>query len=164
MNKRLKITLMVFWVAICASLVAACGGTQKLARSACPPAGVLATADSWHMAEQKVQLTGVSRDCVKTKDDKLLAKVVVRGTQSQIGKNFPLFLAVVGENGNMIARTQYRLTAADETFSLVLPDFQFSELKNRDPKAELIVGFVLTKEQLAANRATLRKQLGLVRE
>ena len=150
-------------MAICAGAMAACGGTQKLPPSACPPVGLLATANSWQQGAQQVRLLEVRHNCRKTADDKLLAQVVVRGVQNQVGKSFPIFLAVVDANGDIMARTQYALTAADEEFSLTLPDFQFARLQNRDPEAELIVGFVLTKQQLAANRTALRKQLGLVR-
>ncbi len=144
-------------------LLAACGVTDIAARD-CPAVNILSTADQWQAegkSDHKVQLTSAQLVCKKGEDDKLLAEVTIGGIQNRTGGDFPVFLAAVDAKGVVLARTQYRLKLAGEVFSVTLPDFEYDHIAPGNRQRQLVVGFVLSRKQLAANRAVLRKSLGL---
>lgn len=144
-----------------AVVLAACGGGKELVARDCPPVNVLNTADRWQGAgDHVVQLGSAQLVCKRTKDGRLVADVNVGGTQNR-GGAFPVFLAAVDEKSDILVRVQYRLTTDKENFELTLPNFEYGHIgaKNRTP--QLLVGFVLGREALEANRAALRKSLRL---
>ena len=72
----------------------------------------------------------------------------------------PFFLAALNENDAVTSRTQYKVRLTGGDFEITLPNMAYGE-KGADQKPRLVIGFVLTQEQLAANRAFYLEKLGL---
>ena len=73
----------------------------------------------------------------------------------------PFFVATLDVNGAVTNRLQYKVKASDTRFSLNLPRFTYATRLTMLNKPRLVAGFVLSKEQLAANRAAYKKRLGI---
>lgn len=149
-----------------AFVLAACGGPtlDEVVAKQCPPVGPLATADRLMVDGVEARLNTATLTCfVDRSEGDLLARVVVSGTVSKAGTNLPFFVAALNEQGEVISRTQFKVTPGSTGFSYPLPELPYGKLGAENLKARLVVGFVLTPAQLADNRALYAKRLGIVR-
>ena len=149
-----------------ACVLAACGGPKvnEVLAEQCPPVAPLATADRFMVDGVEAKIDTATLTCfVDRAENDLLARVVVSGTVSKSGINLPFFVAALNEQGELIARTQFKVTPGSTAFSYPLPKLAYGKLGAENLKARLVVGFVLTPAQLADNRAFYAKQLGIVR-
>jgi len=149
-----------------AMLVAACGGgPRQVVERQCPTVQILAPADIWQsQADETVTatLTKASLICFKdTEKNQLTAQVTIEGAQSRPGVAMPLFAAVLGEDDQILMRTQYDIKKAEDRFVAVLPPVQYALLAQATRKRRLVVGFVLDDAQLQANRAVWRSRLNM---
>ena len=149
-----------------AALLAACGGgPRQIVERQCPPVQVLAPADLWQSPADetaRAALSKVSLICFKDNEkDQLTAQVTLEGEQTTPGIAMPLFTAVLGEDDNVLMRTQYEIKKPEIQFIAALPPVQYALLAQAASKRRLVVGFVLSEAQLAANRAVWRDRLNM---
>lgn len=146
--------------------VAACGGPNidAVIATQCPPVAPLATADRLMVDGVEAKIKTASLTCfVDRAENDLLARVVVSGTVSKTGPNLPFFVAALNEQGEIISRTQFKVTPGSTAFSYPLPNLAYAKFGAENVKARFVVGFVLTPAQLAENRTLYSQQLGIVR-
>lgn len=156
MNKRLLLTGMM------ALLVSACGGVDEVVEDQCPEIAVLATADNWQSGAQAAQMKTARLTCfIDAKTNELQADITLTGTASKAGLELPFFVATLDKNDAVTNRLQYKVKAGDTRFTLNLPRYNYATRASLVNKPRLVAGFVLTDEQLAANRAAYRKRLNL---
>ena len=153
-------------VLVLAALLSACGGgPRQIVERQCPPVQILAPADLWQSPADetaRAALNKVSLICFKDNEkDELTAQVTIEGEQTSPGVAMPLFTAVLGEDDNVLMRTQYDIKKPDTRFAAALPPVQYALLAQAASKRRLVVGFVLSEAQLAANRAVWRDRLNL---
>jgi hypothetical protein len=143
--------------------LAACGPSlDKVVDAQCPPVNILTTADIWQQGGIRAQLSLVELACfIDSKTDELQASVRVRGTLNQTGTDLALFAAALNTQNEIVARTQVKASPSESAYSLMIPKFVYGQKGGESAKARVVVGFVLTPEQLQANRATYKRQLGL---
>ncbi len=151
-------------VAVIGVMMTACAssGVDRLAEDQCPAVDVLATADKLARDNVQAQLLSAKLDCFIDHDESaLLAQVTLSGRVTASGIELPMFVAALAQNGTIIARTQFKTTPSENDFNYTLPRITYGEGGGETRKARLVVGFVLTAQQLADNRAGYRKKLGL---
>ena len=140
----------------------ACGGVDEVVETQCPEIAVLATADIWQADGKSAQMQTARLTCfVDSETDELLADIQLTGSASQAGMALPFFVATLDVNGAVTNRLQYKVKASDTSFSLNLPRFTYAMRLTMLNKPRLVAGFVLSKDQLAANRAAYKKRLGI---
>lgn len=156
----------IFALFVGAAAIAGCAGQSfnEVAVGQCPPVAPLATADGLSSGGVQARIGSVSLVCyVDGQNDDLLAEVSLSGTVSQSGIELPFFVAALDEKGSIINRTQMKVTPSAETFSYKLPKINYGRKGSENVKARLVVGFVLTPQQLAENRAAYAKSIGITR-
>lgn len=152
----------VILAALGVSLAACGGGLDKVKENQCPPVNILATADSWQQGNVVAQLETVELTCfLDTKTDALQAEVQVRGNISAPGQPVSLFAAALNAQDEIVVRTQVKVTPSGPDFALTIPKFAYGQKAAESARARVVVGFVLSAEQLAANRRAYAAQLGL---
>lgn len=154
---------IVFAIA-CASVLAACAGPREIAARDCPAIGVLSSADRLQADTGTGAITAASLTCKRTAEGRLLADIVIAGNRPQTPQPVKLFVAALTGEKRVIERQQFALVDGDGPFSLTVQDFEYDQLEGRDAGRALIVGFVLSDGELAANRQNLRQRYGLARE
>ena len=162
MRGKNKITFFALSVSLMAPLMGCGASLDKVVEDQCPRVDVLVTADSWQQGGVTAQLQLAELTCfIDSKTDDLLAEVKVRGSVSQNGLSLPLFAAALNTKDEIVARTQVEISPSKTDYSLSLPKFVYGQKAAETAKARVVVGFVLTPEQLEANRRRFAKQLGL---
>ncbi|MCH1569206.1 MAG: hypothetical protein L7U47_07315 [Alphaproteobacteria bacterium] len=151
-------------IVVCLSLfLSACltGDIDEIIQRQCPPVAILTTADVLPLNAGTAELQTARLKCFIDNDneDELLAKVTLSG-RAQSKQEAPVFLAVLNAEDRVVARTQYKVNLPSGAFSMTLPSIVYGKKGGRTD-LRLAVGFVLSKNQLAENRAALRKKLGL---
>ena len=143
--------------------VSACLGVDvdEVVQRQCPGVSVLNTADRLVVDGSTIEIDSASLKCFIDRDnnDELLAAVTLRGRADKKGQ-VPLFLAALNENDAVTSRTQYKVRLSGGDYEITLPNMAYGE-KGADQKPRLVIGFVLTQAQLAANRAFYLEKLGL---
>ena len=164
MLKILKTTRLIAASAL-GLLLSGCLGPgndiDEIVQRQCPSIGIVATADKLVVEDASFEITEARLKCFINRDneDELLVAVRLSG-RAGAGKQVPLFLASLGENDAILARTQYKVMLAQGDFTITLPNFSYGK-KGSKRRPRMVAGFVLTQAQLAANRTAYRKTLGL---
>tara|TARA_B110000971_G_scaffold194139_1_gene207614 strand:- start:1442 stop:1936 length:495 start_codon:yes stop_codon:yes gene_type:complete len=162
MRGKNKFTFRALSVSLMAPLMGCGASLDKVVETQCPRVDVLVTADSWQQGGVTAQLQLAELTCfIDSKTDDLLAEVRVRGSVSQIGVSLPIFAAALNAQDEIVARTQVKISPSETAYRLSIPKFVYAQKASEDAKARVVVGFVLTPDQLEANRRVFAKQLGL---
>ena len=144
-------------------LLAACSGNYIPAER-CPYGGVLATAENLPTADGTAALLYGAKVSCERADEGIKAEITVFGDMLSSAKNMNLiiFAALVDKNDNVVTRTQEDFEVQQGLFEVEMPILVFdpSDTGSRG-QAEFFVGFVLTDDELNANRAAWRKSLNL---
>lgn len=151
-------------LAVLAFVLSGCvgGSVNEIVARQCPPVDVLATADRLPLSNGVAALNGARLKCYinARAEDTLSADVTIAGA-APAGTELPIFLAILGRDNQIMARTQYKLATRADAFQMTLPSMEYGK-KGDGGKPRLVVGFVLDSKQLEENRAAYRKQIGLV--
>ena len=153
-------------LALIAALTVSCGPVtiDEIRAAQCPPVAPLATADYLQVDGATAHISDASLTCYIDKDTKdLLAEVTLFGRLSEPGVSLPFFVAALNEQGEVISRTQFKVTPSTTSYSYPLPKLAYGTFGSENLKARLVVGFVLTPAQLDANRAAYAKKIGISR-
>jgi hypothetical protein len=142
--------------------LAACGGTQSLKKSECPPIYILTTAEKLPAGKaEAARLTGVSVSCAKDKDAGIyLAEVEISGVGQGDDARLPVFIASLSAEGQIIARQQIVIEADAGSFSQEVSDIAYGKIDDGPKASRLLVGFVLSDAQLSQNREGWLKAMG----
>ena len=144
-------------------LLSACLGVnvEEVVQRQCPGVSVLNTADRLELDGAAIDIKTASLKCFIDRDNgnELLAAVTLRGNAAR-EQRVPVFLAALNSDDTITSRTQYRILLNAGPYEITLPNMAYGE-KGAAQKPRLVLGFVLTQEQLAANRAAYQKKLGL---
>lgn len=134
---------------------------EEIVQRQCPSVAILNTADILMVEGAKVEIDKAALKCFinREKDDELLAAVTLSG-RATARQQVPLFLAALDEKDAVISRTQYQVQMSSGVFTLTLPSIAYGK-KGAAQTPRLVAGFVLTPDQLTANRAAYRQKLGL---
>ena len=143
--------------------LAACGASESLTRSQCPPIYVLSTAEVLPVDKAEVaRLTDVGIACAKDTDAGVfLAEVRVSGAAQANDVRLPIFIAALSAEGQVIARSQTVIEADAGSFSEKLSDVEYGKIDDGPKANRLVVGFVLNEAQLLQNREGWLKAMGL---
>ncbi|HCQ81183.1 MAG: hypothetical protein CBD03_00705 [Rhizobiales bacterium TMED143] len=148
-------------------LLAACGG-RDIAPERCPSGGVLATAESLPAMQgtgvdgKSAEIYGVTVACSRG-DNGSEAVVTVYGELFGVqDTNVTIFAGLVDKDEAVQARTQKDVRVGQGRFEIEMPALTYSiaELGAVD-LAAFLAGFVLTPEQLEANRSEWRDNLNI---
>ena len=142
--------------------LAACGGTQSLTRSECPPIYILTTAEKLPTANaEAARLTSVSITCAKdTQAGVFLAEVEISGVTPADDSRLPVFIASLSAEGQIIARQQIVIEADAGSFSEEASDIEYGKIDGGPKANRVLVGFVLSDAQLSQNREDWLKAMG----
>ena len=144
-------------------LLAACGGNY-VPPERCPYGGVLATAENLPTADGAAALLyGATVLCEKA-DESIEAQITVYGDMVSSAKNIDvtIFAALVDKDDNVLARTQEEFNVKQGRFEVDMPVLQFDARNiGSTGQAGFFIGFVLTDDELDANRATWRENLNV---
>ena len=97
-------------------------------------------------------------------DEGIKAEITVFGDMLSSAKNMNLtiFAALVDKNDNVVTRTQEDFKVKQGLFEVDMPILVFDPSDTGSPgQAEFFVGFVLTDDELSANRAAWRESLNI---
>ncbi len=157
----MKLRLMV--IGFCGLFLAACGGNvEEIIAEQCPEIAVLATADRIEIDGVKAQMNTARLTCfVDSDSEQLLADIRIKGKVSDSGVELPFFVATLDKDNRINERLQYKVTVSNLDFSFDLPRYPYATRLTMANRPRLVAGFVLTPEQLDANRAAYRQRLGI---
>ena len=144
-------------------LLAACGGNYVPAER-CPYGGVLATAENLPAADGTAALLYGAKVSCERADEGIKAEITVFGDMlsSAQNMNLTIFAALVDKNDNVVARTQEDFKVKQGLFEVDMPILVFDPSDTGSGgQAEFFVGFVLTDDELKANRAAWRESLNI---
>ena len=144
-------------------LLAACGGNYVPAER-CPYGGVLATAENLPTADGTVALLYGAKVSCERADEGIKAEITVFGDMLSSAKNMKvtIFAALVDKNNNVVTRTQEDFKVKQGLFEVDMPILVFETSDTGSTRqAEFFVGFVLTDDELNANRAAWRESLNI---
>jgi hypothetical protein len=143
-------------------LLSACLGVDvdEVVQRQCPSVSVLNTADRLVVDGASIEIDTASLKCFIDRDnnDELLAEVTLRGRADK-NQQVPFFLAALIDDA-VTSRTQYKVGLNGGEYEITLPNMAYGQ-KGAGQTPRLVIGFVLTQEQLAANRAFYQEKLGL---
>ena len=144
-------------------LLVACGGNY-VPPERCPYGGVLATAENLPTADGAAALLyGATVLCEKA-DENIEAEITVYGDMVSSAKNIDvtIFAALVDKDDNVLARTQEEFSVKQGRFEVDMPVLQFDASNiGSTGQAEFFIGFVLTDDELNANRTAWRENLNI---
>ena len=159
MSIKLKWITILFFM----PLLAACGGNY-VPPERCPYGGVLATAEKLPTADGVgALLYGATVLCEKA-DDSIKAEITVYGDMVSSAKNIDvtIFAALVDRGDNVLVRAQEEFSVRQGLFEVDMPVLQFDASNiGITGQAGFFIGFVLTGEELNANRAAWRENLNM---
>ena len=144
-------------------LLATCGGNYVPAER-CPYGGVLATAENLPTADGTAALLYGAKVSCERADEGIKAEITVFGDMLSSAKNMKLtiFAALVDKNDNVVSRTQEDFKVKQGLFEVDMPILVFDPSDTGSTgQAEFFVGFVLTDDELNANRAAWRESLNI---
>ena len=140
-------------------------GVDQVVEGECPPVAPLATADRLPANGFEARITAAQLSCyVDRGSGDLLAEVTLTGATDKSGVELPFFVAALDDKGVIISRTQMKVTPSATQFSYALPKISYGRKGSDSLKARLVVGFVLSDAQLAANRRAYSRAIGLSRD
>ncbi len=144
-------------------LLAACGGNY-VPPERCPYGGVLATAENLPTADGAAALLyGATVLCAKA-EESIEAEITVYGEMVSSAKNIEvtIFAALVDKDDNVLARTQEEFNVKRGRFEVDMPVLLFDASNiGSTGQAGFFIGFVLTDDELNANRAAWRENLNI---
>lgn len=156
----MKMRLML--IGLVSLTLSACGGVDEVVTSQCPEIAVLATADHWAAGDVTAQMQNAKLSCfIDTQTNQLLADIRITGKVSQTGIELPFFVATLTKQDRITNRLQYKVTVSQNNFRFELPRYAYGTRANVAERPRLVAGFVLSKDQLKANRAAYRARLGI---
>ena len=144
-------------------LLTACGGNY-VPPERCPYGGVLATAENLPAADGTAALLYGAKVLCEGADEGIKAEITVFGDMLSSAKNMNLiiFAALVDKNDNVVTRTQQDFDVKQGLFEVDMPILVFDPSDTGSTgQAEFFVGFVLTDDELNANRAAWRESLNI---
>ena len=153
-------------LALMVGLTASCGPVtvDEIRATQCPPVAPLATANYLTAEGVTAHISDASLTCFINRESKdLVAEVTVFGTVDKTGTSLPFFVAALNEQGEVLSRTQFKVAPSAAEFSYNLPHVAYGQFGSDNLKARLVVGFVLTPQQLRDNRAAYAKRIGVSR-
>ena len=144
-------------------LLAACGGNY-VPPERCPYGGVLATAENLPTADGVAALLYGATVLCERIDEGVGAEVTVYGDMllGDTKTNITIFAALVDKDDNVLARTQEDFNVKQGRFEVDMPILQFDASNiGSAGQAGFFIGFVLTDDELNANRAAWRENLNI---
>ena len=144
-------------------LLAACGGNYVSAER-CPYGGVLATAENLPTVDGTAALLYGAKVSCERADEAIEGEITVFGDMLSSAKNMNLtiFAALVDKDDNVVTRTQEDYKIKKGLFEVDMPVLVFDPTDTGSTgQAEFYVGFVLSEDELKANRATWRENLNI---
>ena len=144
-------------------LLAACGGNY-VPPERCPYGGVLATAENLPTADGAAALLyGATVLCEKA-DESIEAEIAVYGDMVSSAKKIDVTIvaALVDKDDNVLARKQEEFSVKQGRFEVDMPVLQFDASNIASTgQAGFFIGFVLTDDELNANRTAWRENLNI---
>ncbi|MGB1118459.1 MAG: hypothetical protein ACPG30_07120 [Parvibaculales bacterium] len=144
-------------------LLAACGGSYVPA-DRCPYGGVLATTENLPTADGTAALIYGAKVMCETAGEGIEAEITVYGDMLANAKNMDvtIFAALVDKDDNVVTRTQEDFKIKKGLFEVDMPVLVFDPTDTGSTgQAEFYVGFVLSEDELKANRAAWRENLNI---
>ena len=144
-------------------LLAACGGNY-VPPERCPYSGVLATAENLPTADGVAALLYGATVLCERGNEGVDAEVTVYGDMLLGDKktNITIFAALVDKDDNVLARAQEDFNVKQGRFEVDMPILQFDASNiGSAGQAGFFIGFVLTDDELNANRAAWRENLNI---
>lgn len=157
----MKLRLMI--IGFCGLFLTACGGgVDEIIAEQCPEIAVLASADRIDIDGVTAQMNTARLSCfVDSDSDQLLADIRLKGKASASGVELPFFVATLDKDNRITERLQYKVNVSNRDFSFDLPRYAYATRLTLANRPRLVAGFVLSQEQLDANRSAYRQRLGI---